>query len=275
MSVENLIIEAACPIVEEGPIQIQTILNSNRKMDNIKYEVLIYKQISFLNSCDDPGKWKKLASANFNPWDLKEPPKINLHQFKANLTKRESVNDIYVSLVPAGFNFGPIFKSIKSIWSSPNDFLAETELPVENHKFVLHPLVIDAMIQALVFDLFLNDPNFDPSKLYLPVSIKKFVIFQKPQTLKLYIHFNCNNRNSPHLVIRLYDENGIQLCSMEGLELTSISKEDFSRSIDTRNSKYPDFYEEVWKKVLGPSIGRIDLSLIKCHSFEGTLRKIK
>lgn len=66
--------------------------------------------------------------------------------------------------------------------------------------------------------------------------------------------------------IYLLNEKGIALYTMEGVKLTSTTIDAFIRRAETDSLKYPGFYEETWKKVLGPNEGRVDFNLLVKNS---------
>src|SRR5205823_14727568 len=62
-TIENFTVEAAMEIEETTGCNIQTVVSSERSEENVQYTVSINRQIS----ANDPDKWKRHASGNFNP----------------------------------------------------------------------------------------------------------------------------------------------------------------------------------------------------------------
>ncbi|XNM96390.1 SDR family NAD(P)-dependent oxidoreductase [Streptomyces sp. Inha503] len=87
----------------------------------------------FLAPADTPGSWG---------WAKAWPPA------DAEAIQAE---DIYERLADAGFEYGPLFRGVRSVWQRGDEVFAEIGLPedTESGRFLVHPVLIDAALQPL------------------------------------------------------------------------------------------------------------------------------
>ncbi|MGP3945522.1 type I polyketide synthase [Streptomyces sp. 6N106] len=69
--------------------------------------------------------------------------------------ERIEIEDVYDRMAAGGFAYGPVFQGLRSVWIRGDEVFAEVRLPEENAsdagKFGLHPALLDAAIQAVMF----------------------------------------------------------------------------------------------------------------------------
>ena len=96
----------------------------------------------------------------------------------------------------AGFRYGPGFKVIKELYSSPRESLSSLELPPAAgfDRFVLHPSLLDGAIQTIVGLVF--DAGIPAGILYLPFAVGEVEILGALSG-RCYAHCTPVNENPP------------------------------------------------------------------------------
>ncbi|XVV05205.1 SDR family NAD(P)-dependent oxidoreductase [Actinosynnema sp. CA-248983] len=60
----------------------------------------------------------------------------------------DQVDVDYARLTTLGFDYGPLFQGVTSVWRRGEDFFAEVTLPEADDRFALHPALLDATLHA-------------------------------------------------------------------------------------------------------------------------------
>lgn len=134
------------------------------------------------------------SSESDTPWTKHSFGKINymrdefnssapvFSEFRSLFSEKDQMNvsDFYSTIRESGLNYGKTFQCIKEMWISGNKVLAKLELDdsliEEAHRYLIHPTVFDAYLQATFAD---QQKNGNPKKVYLPESIDKVRVLGK------------------------------------------------------------------------------------------------
>ncbi|MFI1019123.1 SDR family NAD(P)-dependent oxidoreductase, partial [Streptomyces sp. NPDC020965] len=73
--------------------------------------------------------------------------------------QRVSEHDFYPELARAGYEYGPAFQGVRTIWRDGPEFFAEVELPdgLDAAGFALHPALLDAVLHPLALSVARGD----------------------------------------------------------------------------------------------------------------------
>ncbi|WP_309113780.1 SDR family NAD(P)-dependent oxidoreductase, partial [Saccharothrix sp.] len=63
-------------------------------------------------------------------------------------TNADQIDVDYARLTTMGFDYGPLFQGVTSVWRRGKDFFAEVTLPEPEDRFALHPALLDATLHA-------------------------------------------------------------------------------------------------------------------------------
>ncbi|HEX5401274.1 MAG TPA: SDR family NAD(P)-dependent oxidoreductase [Pseudonocardiaceae bacterium] len=91
-------------------------------------------------------------------------PAVDLSTWPPANAAAVSVDDFYDRQWDAGFEFGPLFRGLRAVWTRDDEVFAEVELPADDPTaFGVHPALLDAALQANTFS-----PRRDPDEARLP-----------------------------------------------------------------------------------------------------------
>jgi len=144
LTVDNLSIEA--PLGLESSVTLHTVITELAAGE--EFEVQIHSQLEDNEAVESD--WKRQAKGRFRRLDscsTKAP--ANLELLKTELSELGSIGDVYASIAEAGIQFGPEFSRIRKFWIGVSEFLVEIETPNRSEEYTCHPVVLDAMIQAV------------------------------------------------------------------------------------------------------------------------------
>jgi len=148
---------------------------------------------------------------------------------------------LYPALRKTGMEYGEIFKSLTTIWDLGEDWYAVRVRAPEDAD-VLHPVVIDAMIQIVMLDLETGGYK-GKEVMTLPAKIKNLQVYrnQSEASFPLYIKVHKSSQD----VTELYDSEGILIGLAEVVPVL-ISRVDFENDLIANSLSMPDFYRENW-----------------------------
>ncbi|XP_021965942.1 mycocerosic acid synthase [Folsomia candida] len=225
-------------IIDNFSIQTPAYLTQKRSTYHAKDTWILHSQGTFLETLSK---------------DLDSSDDIFSHN---HATGKVSAGTIYERLATKGYNFGQSFRCIKSIWEDQmlNKY-AEVKLDLKDvdEKFILHPLVLDSMLQFAIMCMENPTPSEDPAgTIMLPVAIRRLKVHnmnqeqqQSDSTLQFYLK-QCHNKRT----IYLYNYLGKILASMDGIDFLGTvftSLDDNMYSILNQGIQCPIFELE-WTK---------------------------
>ncbi|MBA8925107.1 acyl transferase domain-containing protein/D-arabinose 1-dehydrogenase-like Zn-dependent alcohol dehydrogenase/acyl carrier protein [Kutzneria viridogrisea] len=139
--VEELTLAAPLVLPERGGVQVQLVLGGPDESGT--------RPITVHSRPAEDQPWTLHASGTLAP----EPvaPTEQLTVWPPAGAEPIEVGDFYDR--PGSVGYGPAFRGLRSAWRSGDDVLAEVELPsgLQSVNFGLHPALLDAALQALVF----------------------------------------------------------------------------------------------------------------------------
>lgn len=165
-------------------------------------------------------------------------------QCPVNLSKEE----FYKNGVEKGFLWGPQFQWIEQVWLDENEVLAKIAFksPAEA-QFVFPPSVLDACLQPYIFALEKHCKKLGIEDTYIPFSIEKLKMFQKPtQEIYTYIKFDHTGEvHKEYFVIdcKITDLQGRIICEIDGLRLKQVQRSLFKQTANVGNCLYKPHWE--------------------------------
>ncbi|CAL8085358.1 unnamed protein product [Orchesella dallaii] len=277
MKIENLVIQAPLLLQDEKTCQVQTIVDYNTLQGNEQdWNDLSIK--IFHKQEGEASKWLSHAQATFSPLPSAEEKSISidLQRFKETLEKPSNdsiLSDIYDNLASVGLRFGPSFRSIEKLWrDEDNDaksLLAKVKVSSSEEqsqsKYILHPVVIDAMIQAV---LMLCHTSTMKKKLHVPIKVGKFVWLSEPDSsssTELYIHafssfsLDGNSHENDSSAV-LVDSSGKALALMSSVEFIDTTVKAIESVLQQQTNSLPEMWESIWRPTESPADNTLDLS---------------
>lgn len=281
ISVENLRIDAPLELKEDKNCRLQVIVDlpevtTDNQLDQQAFRVKVFHQT---NSEEASGKWILHASSAFVPAPA---TKEVLKKWKPErITELIQTNDpisahpVYTKIDSSGLKFGETFKGITRHWNSrignerKDEVVCEIKAPEDFNKYLLHPLIIDGMIQTALF----TEMRYrDDYKLQVPVRIGKLTVFSTQDEIKhvegveiaetvdkdnyLYIHtwYEGNIIN-----MFLVTQDLTPIAAMEDVEVVETTVKTIESILEQQTRSIPDSWEEIWKTIPGPNTDAIEI----------------
>ncbi|MFE9065435.1 type I polyketide synthase [Streptomyces violaceusniger] len=149
--VEELTLTAPLPLPERGAVHLQLAVGGPD--ENGARTLNVYSRLED-STMEQP--WVQHASgllAQSGAPD--ENGQADLAVWPPEGAARIDIEDVYDRMAAGGFAYGPVFQGLRSVWIRGDEVFAEVRLPEENAsdagKFGLHPALLDAAIQAVMF----------------------------------------------------------------------------------------------------------------------------
>ena len=169
---------------------------------------------------------------------------------KSNQTRTETDNfkDITTRMKPValtefrhltekyGFNFGPSFSLIKTIWRGNEEAFCIIEIDSEKVKnemarYILHPAFLDACFQTSA--AVEEDDEGETKPTTFPVRIRRLLLLDRNIPQRTFCHVSKQSRgNWVTYNINLMNSQGIILLAVEGFQSTEISSLIRSQKVD-------------------------------------------
>ncbi|ODM98514.1 Lovastatin diketide synthase LovF [Orchesella cincta] len=246
---KSLKIALPLAIYDSEPCNLQTVISLDDKEENeIGYAVNVYRQ-------HDPdgsgtGQWISHASAKFLPVAPTSLPelsiKIDIPEIQSSWTKSDS-RDFYDKLPEVGLRFGAKFQSLETAWRCEKGVLLKVKVPEDYESYLIHPIVADAMIQAIML---WNSKEGLKKKLQVPVQVTEFIWVASPEDASnVYAYCSTNEEGKPFCL--LVDENGI-LALMRGVDFIETTVKLVEGMIQQQLVAMPKLWQDVWKNAPGP-----------------------
>ncbi|WP_225976853.1 type I polyketide synthase [Streptomyces sp. CS065A] len=244
--------EVGCGVVEELTLQAPLVLPER---GGVALQVAV-------GTADDTGcRTLRVHSRPENtpvdtPWTLHaegvlsadgpEPEPTGLDVWPPAGATEVRVDNAYDLLARQGYDYGPAFQGLRSVWRRGDDVFAEVALPESAHadaeRFGLHPALLDATMHALgVGDHITGD---EPTE--LPFSWSDVSLHAVgARTLRVRL----SRQEGSSLSLTIADGAGAPVASVGGLTLRPVSVEQLGAGVGE------SLWEVVWRPLTGPSSG--------------------
>ncbi|XP_059163143.1 uncharacterized protein LOC131946413 [Physella acuta] len=184
----------------------------------------------------------KYASISVQPSKVKpKTDKINISFLKSLCSIKVSKDEIYQMLKHFGFKYGPCYAILNKALMNNDACFTKMTIPKsiveEMSGTVLHPSIIDAMIQTSVI---LMDRSAESNSL-LPRAIGAMTVYM-PAEMEMYIH---TKKKGTHGRLTHYD---VTLITMEG-EIVARMNDLAHTSLITSAEEVDNIYTDVWKEM--------------------------
>ncbi|CAL8118587.1 unnamed protein product [Orchesella dallaii] len=264
LTIENLKISAPLAIDEKQICQMQVVMDSKydtatgeNASGGIKVEV--YKQ-QYMDG--EAPKWTQHAISYFTPApvnydELRFRETYNYTKIKESCQTQVPISDLYGKLAESGLKFGPHFQSLTKIWKGKCGVLADAKIPSDFRNYVMHPVLLDAMLQAAMVVQSKGQPI---STLHVPISIKKFTWLENTESdhFSIYSAFTSDSDEGDMISV-LFDGNGKIIAFMSGMEFVETSVQAMESLLESQDNQLPPMQNEVWKPQLGVNQSRVNI----------------
>jgi acyl transferase domain-containing protein len=166
----------------------------------------------------------------FDSEEANESPDGAWETIRERCRNELSGNDFYSLLSEAGYNYGPSFRSIHTLWRRDTEAVAELQisddLAAEAATYRFHPAVLDCCLQLLAATISRNDETAG-NGIYVPVAIDEVHVKGRPSSGRMWAHASLRvddertreGNNNLKGDVSLRDELGRVLIELAGVEL--------------------------------------------------------
>ncbi|MGW2332303.1 polyketide synthase dehydratase domain-containing protein, partial [Streptomyces sp. NPDC001700] len=137
------------------------------------------------------------------------------------------MTDLYERLAADGLGYGPVFRGVRAAWRRGSEVFTEVELPAEEAgSFGLHPALLDAALHGIDFSGLMARTG---GGTLLPFAWQGVTLHAAGAT-RLRVHLAEAAGGS--VVVRVADDSGAPVASVDALTLRRISADQLARASD-------------------------------------------
>jgi thioester reductase-like protein len=253
ITLENFVIESPLTLNENEFCQLQVIVSSE---DSGETRITVYSKLVLDK---DTHKWIRHATSTFTPYAVEDKTNEGrglggtLEEIRSRCMDYIKTEETYCKLSEFGLKFGPTFQTLKGAWKGENELLFEVAVTDNPSKYICHPVVTDALFQAIMITANPHSP-----KLHVPVSVNKFVSFGSIASSVEHCYIHCI-LDDDDIIASLYDSKQHLLARMTGATLMETTVATIMSALEAQRVSLPSMYEDVWRAQLGPLDCRVDL----------------
>ncbi|MYU19276.1 acyltransferase domain-containing protein, partial [Streptomyces sp. SID8361] len=149
--VEELTLTAPLPLPERGAVHLQLAVGGPD--ENGTRSLNVYSRLED-STMEQP--WTQHASGLLSRSGTQDDTgRADLAVWPPEGAEWIDTEDVYDRMAAGGFAYGPVFQGLRSVWIRGDEVFAEVRLPEENAseagRFGLHPALLDAAVQAVMF----------------------------------------------------------------------------------------------------------------------------
>jgi len=153
------------------------------------------------------------------------------------------VEGLYDRLAERGYDYGPVFQGLRSVWRGEGEVFAEVALPEDQQAdagcFGIHPALFDAALQAAGASLLAQDGDAGGSgRAMLPFSWNGVRLHAAGASS---LRVRIGRAQADTLALTAADESGALVASVDALVLRSISSEQLSGARSNRSLFHLDW----------------------------------
>ncbi|MFF9335601.1 type I polyketide synthase [Streptomyces albogriseolus] len=149
---EELVTEAPLVVPEHGGVRVQVAVGAPGENGSRTVEIFSQRE----DAADDGGTWTRHATGLLS---ASVPAGGGEHDFTAwppPGAQPVEAGDLYAGLADQGYEYGPAFQGVRTVWRRGEELFAEVALPEEHGKdadrFGIHPALLDAALHVSATD---------------------------------------------------------------------------------------------------------------------------
>jgi len=216
VALENVTFDNALVLTESSDPRVRTVLQP----DGATVEISSYRP-----GAGNRGRWTVHATARLRRRQAGGPG-IDTDAVRRGATVHLDHDTFYARTAGMGFQYGPAFRTVRSLDSGPDGvaglIVAPDEVSGDLADYHVHPSLLDAGFQVL---LTAADPGGDQERpaAYLPVGLDRIRVLAPPRT-PLSVVARIVSADERQIVsdIRMFDDNGDLVVDIEGFRARSL-----------------------------------------------------
>ncbi|MFH8607041.1 SDR family NAD(P)-dependent oxidoreductase [Streptomyces sp. NPDC018029] len=226
-SLEELTLQAPLVLPGSGGLQVQVVVGAADGQGG-RREVRVFSRVDSDDEAagQDEG-WSCHATGVLSPEPGAVPDGLS-GQWPPTGAEPLEISDLYEQAASAGYEYGPSFRGLRSVWRHGQDLLAEVELPEQagaHDDFGIHPVLLDAALHpALLLDQNVPGEEQDPTQptLRLPFAwngVSLWATGAATVRVRLTPHGGGETDDSAGLRVTVADATGAPVLSVDSLAL--------------------------------------------------------
>lgn len=179
------------------------------------------------------------------PTDRPEP--VDLSAIRKSLPDHWGHQEYYDDFDAAGYQFGPNFKHITSVWRTFGEVLAEINVPEDVSATVddyrIHPAVLDACFHAFKGLKQGGDPK---KNFFLPAFARRIRLYSEKPDGRLWAHARMTHDEADSVVsdLRVYDDEGNPVAEIFGFRVDRMDQS--GHESDLNEIFFQQHWEPTW-----------------------------
>ncbi|MFL5911049.1 MAG: SDR family NAD(P)-dependent oxidoreductase, partial [Gaiellaceae bacterium] len=253
--VDDLTLEAPLLLAEKGGRQVQVALQAGDDAGGRAFAI---------HSRGEGEDWTRNATGVLAPAEAAPDATPAIEAFAAESWPPEGaepidVDEAYVALEGVGYDYGPLFKSLRAAWRRGDEVFAETAFDEESRgeagRFGLHPALLDSTLHAGMSELArAADLDADEGKLVFSWSgVRRY----RDGASSLRVRTVPAGADGINLTA--LDENGEPVVSIEVIEARSMGREQLEGAL---RQEHDSLFRVDWVELPGggetPSVASLD-----------------
>ena len=161
----------------------------------------------------------------------------------------------YRRLEDLGLAYGPNFRGVRELWSSPNGALGRLELPADapgaRDSYNIHPALLDSAFHVLGGALLSTDST--RADIFLPIGADA-IRWLQPAGNALWVGVKVIAGDDPDariVDIALENDGGELVGVIEGLEVRRVDRDTLERALESGARAHT--YQRAWREIIGES----------------------
>jgi acyl transferase domain-containing protein/acyl carrier protein len=161
----------------------------------------------------------------------------------------------YRRLESLGLAYGPNFRGVRELWSSPNGALGRLELPADapgaRDSYNIHPALLDSAFHVLGGALLSTDST--RADIFLPIGADA-IRWLQPAGSALWVGVKVIAGDDPDariVDIALENDGGELVGVIEGLEVRRVDRDTLERALESGARAHT--YQRAWREIIGES----------------------
>nr|WP_264060049.1 SDR family NAD(P)-dependent oxidoreductase [Mycolicibacterium psychrotolerans] len=227
--VSELVLQAPMIIDEHGGVVIQVVVGGWRESGD--------RQVRIYSRVDDGAEraWTRNAEGSLAPSGDSAPDEQHLTRWPPQDATSVDIATVYPRLAECGYDYGPAFRGLQSVWCRGTEVFVEAALPAglapDAGRFALHPVLLDAVLHGIAAGGVLAESELTR----LPFEWDG-VSLHAVGSSRLRAHIT--RVGDDRVAITLMDGGGTPIGRIESLALLSISTRQLLQSADTDDGVY-------------------------------------
>ncbi|WP_275892761.1 type I polyketide synthase [Streptomyces actuosus] len=237
---ESLALRDPLPLPERGAVRVQILVGAPD--DTGRRRVSVHSRPED-DTTDQP--WRCHAEGTLTGEARPAPGPAGTEMWPPERAEPVDVDDLYVELSRRGHSCGAAFRAVRALWRSGGDLFADVVLPdgpreEEAGAFALHPVLLDAAVQAAVG----TGPEPDPGQVPLPLDWRGVTLHA---TGARAARMRISGAGTDQVSLALTDTAGRPLATVDSLTLTGVPAAGLAT-----DTPVDGLYALHWQPVSGP-----------------------